>query len=133
MRSTATFCIFAACCRMASISALHGARDTSNQRWRAFSAGSVPVQDIFTLAEWIARYEEGWREPGRSQKILDSGQAVDVSLTRAVPVYLVYVTAWSEPDGRVAFRPDIYGRDGAAPTAAPTKDATPAPKFTLTP
>ncbi len=41
-----------------------------------------------------------------------SRQALDVRLTRPVPVYFAYITAWAEPDGRVEFRPDIYGRDG---------------------
>ena len=79
---------------------------------RAFSAGCVRVQDVFTLVEWIAKYETGWDQPGRTQDILAAGQAIDMNLTRPVPVYFTYVTAWAELDGRVVFRPDIYGRDG---------------------
>ena len=67
------------------------------QRGRAFSAGCVRVQDVFTLAEWVARYEPGWNEPGRAQQIVDAGQPVDVVLTRPVPVYFAYITAWAEP------------------------------------
>ena len=37
-------------------------------RGRAFSAGCVRVQDVFTLAEWVARYEPGWERPGRAQR-----------------------------------------------------------------
>ena len=44
------------------------------QRGRAFSAGCVRVQDVFTLAEWVARYEPGWDQPGRAQEILDGGR-----------------------------------------------------------
>ena len=29
-----------------------------------------------------------------------------------VPVYFTYITAWAEANGRVEFRPDVYGRDG---------------------
>lgn len=83
-----------------------------NQRGRAFSAGCVRVQDVFTLAEWVARYEPGWDQPGRAQEILAGGQAFDLNLTRPVPVYFTYITAWAEADGRIIFRPDIYGRDG---------------------
>src|SRR5262249_5984621 len=46
-----------------------------NQRARAFSAGCVRVQDVFTLAEWIARHEPGWERPGRVKEILDAGQS----------------------------------------------------------
>jgi len=88
------------------------------QRGRAFSAGCVRVQGVFELVEWIARNEPGWEHPGRAQEVLDSGQALDLTLTRPVPVYFVYITAWAEPDGTVQFRPDIYNRDGRVELAA---------------
>ena len=53
------------------------------QRGRAFSAGCVRVQDVFTLAEWVARYEPGWERPGRAQEILDAGQPLDVDADAA--------------------------------------------------
>jgi murein L,D-transpeptidase YcbB/YkuD len=85
-----------------------------NQPSRPFSAGCVRVQNVFDLVEWIARYEPGWDEPGRVRAVVDGGQALDINLTRPVPVYFAYVTAWAEPQtNQVEFRPDIYGRDGA--------------------
>ena len=107
-----------------------------NQRGRAFSAGCVRVQDVFTLAEWVARYEPGWEQPGRAQEILNGGQAYDLNLTRPVPVYFAYITAWAEPDGRLQFRPDVYGRDGLRDIAAAhERDPAegPAPPWTLAP
>ena len=69
-----------------------------NQRGRAFSAGCVRVQDVFTLVEWIAKYELGWDQPGRVQEIVSTtGQPLDLNLTRPVPVYFTYITAWAEP------------------------------------
>jgi len=87
------------------------------QRSRAFSAGCVRVENVFGLVDWIARYEPGW-EPGRAQSIIAAGQPLDIKLTRPVPVHFVYITAWAERDGEVEFRPDIYGRDGAADMVA---------------
>jgi L,D-transpeptidase YcbB len=107
-----------------------------NQRGRAFSAGCVRVQDVFTLAEWIARYEPGWEQPGRVQDVLAAGNAFDLTLTRPVPVYFAYITAWAEPDGAIQFRPDIYGRDGLRDLiAAHERDPSegPAPPWTLAP
>lgn len=89
-----------------------------NQSSRAFSAGCVRVQGVFDLAEWIAQYEQGWEQPGRVREILSAGQAVDVKLSRPVPVVFGYITAWAEPDGTVQFRNDIYNRDGSAAVAA---------------
>jgi L,D-transpeptidase YcbB len=82
------------------------------QRTRNFSAGCVRVQDVFQLAEWIAQYEVGWDQPGRVEQILQTGQALDLNLSRPMPVYFTYITAWAEPDGSVSFRPDLYNRDG---------------------
>jgi murein L,D-transpeptidase YcbB/YkuD len=107
-------------------------RHLFNQRWRAFSAGCIRVQDVFTLVEWIAKNEPGWSEPGRTSEILAAGQAVDVKLAQSVPVYFTYVTAWAEADGRVVFRPDIYGRDGVRElTAASDRDDAEAPSKRL--
>jgi L,D-transpeptidase YcbB len=106
------------------------------QRGRSFSAGCVRVQDVFKLADWIARYEMGWDRPGRSQEVVDAGQALDLTLTRQVPVYFTYITAWAEPNGSVQFRPDIYGRDGIKDsTAGRDRDESegPAPVAALAP
>lgn len=104
------------------------------QRARAFSAGCVRVQDVFQLVEWLARYEPGWENPGQVQAVLDMGQALDVRLSRPVPVYFAYITAWAEPDGRIAFRPDIYRRDGAVAMADVfDPDAPPLPSAGLAP
>jgi murein L,D-transpeptidase YcbB/YkuD len=111
-------------------------RHLFNQRWRAFSAGCIRVQDVFTLVEWIAKYETGWDRPGRAQDILTAGQAVDVNLTKPVPVYFTYITAWAEPDGRIVFRPDLYGRDGVrdlGATAERDPGDPPPTRFTLAP
>jgi murein L,D-transpeptidase YcbB/YkuD len=107
-----------------------------NQRGRAYSAGCVRVQDVFTLVEWLARYEPGWEQPGRVQEALANGQALDLNLTRPVPVYFAYITAWAEPDGRIYFRPDIYSRDGMQDLAAGhdrDPGEGPAPPWTLAP
>ncbi len=105
------------------------------QRSRAFSAGCVRVEGVFDLADWIAHYEAGWGQPGRAQQIVEAGQAVDVTLTRPLPVYFTYITAWAERDGEVVFRPDIYGRDGAVDQVAEMDrdPGEPAPAVTLAP
>ncbi|MBX9588564.1 MAG: L,D-transpeptidase family protein [Hyphomonadaceae bacterium] len=107
-----------------------------NNRGRAFSAGCVRVQEVFTLVEWIAKHESGWEQPGRVQEVIAAGQALDVTLTRPVPVLFAYVTAWAELDGRVIFRPDMYARDGVRDLAASTEhdpEEGPAPRWTLAP
>jgi murein L,D-transpeptidase YcbB/YkuD len=53
-----------------------------------------------------------------------------------VPVYFTYITAWAELDGRIIFRPDIYGRDGVNTAGGPAErdpDDSPPPRVTLAP
>jgi murein L,D-transpeptidase YcbB/YkuD len=45
-------------------------------------------------------------------EVLAAGIGYDITLTRPIPVYFTYITAWAETDGQVEFRPDLYGRDG---------------------
>ena len=106
------------------------------QRGRAFSAGCVRIQDVFDLAAWIARDEPAGLTRQRIDDILAAGQPVDITLTKPIPVYFTYVTAWAEPEGRVEFRPDLYGRDGLRELSSDRErdpDGPPPPAQTLTP
>jgi L,D-transpeptidase YcbB len=95
----------------------------------------VRVQDVPKLVEWLARYEPGWDQPGRADMVVEAGNAVDLTLTRQVPVYFAYITAWAEPsDGRVVFKPDVYGRDGINDGAIGREEGEgPAPSQSLAP
>ena len=103
------------------------------QRVRPFSAGCVRVQNVFELVEWLARHEAGWDRPGRAQDIADAGTALDVNLTRPIPVYFTYITAWAEGDGVAVFRPDVYGRDGMSEAAGVGDPDAPPMPVTLAP
>ncbi len=99
-----------------------------DQRSRPFSAGCVRVQNVFDLGDWIAHYEPGWEQPGQVQRQIATGQQMELKLTRPVPVYFAYITAWAEPsNGLVEFRQDIYGRDGSAMQSAYSRDNDDAP------
>jgi murein L,D-transpeptidase YcbB/YkuD len=75
------------------------------------SSGCVRVNAIETLVDWILQDTGGWNIP-RMMAVKQSGEQIDVKLTKPVPVYFVYVSAWGTPDGTVQFRPDIYNQDG---------------------
>jgi murein L,D-transpeptidase YcbB/YkuD len=104
------------------------------QRARAFSAGCVRVEGVLDLVDWIARYEPGWVQ-GRARALVEADRQADFTLSRPLPVYFVYITAWAERTGDIEFRPDIYGRDGAVDTVAEMDrdPALPPPQATLAP
>ena len=81
------------------------------------SSGCVRVHNVETLVTWILRDNPGWS----IQRVLtmkQTGEQANVKLTKSIPVYFAYVSAWATPGGVVNFRPDIYGHDGAAETAS---------------
>jgi murein L,D-transpeptidase YcbB/YkuD len=90
--------------------------------FRFVSSGCVRVQDVRDYVAWLLKDTPGW---GRDQidQVIASGQRLDVKLSKPVPVYWIYVTAWATPDGIVQFRPDVYQRDGSGP--GPVASAVP--------
>jgi murein L,D-transpeptidase YcbB/YkuD len=81
------------------------------------SSGCVRVHNVETLVAWILRDTPGWSYD-RIVSMKRTGEQIDVKLTKTVPVYLAYISAWGTPDGQVNFRPDVYGLDGASATAS---------------
>ncbi len=76
---------------------------------RTFSAGCVRVQDPLALAEYLLT-EQNW-DRKKLATIIESGQRKIIVLKNAIPVHLVYYTAWVDEEGEVNFREDIYGKD----------------------
>lgn len=81
------------------------------------SSGCVRVHNVEGLVAWILRDTPGW-SLDRVLSMKQSGEQADVKLSKPIPVYFVYISAWSTPDGVVNFRPDIYNHDGTALTAS---------------
>jgi L,D-transpeptidase YcbB len=88
--------------------------------FRYDSSGCCRVQNVRELVEWLLDGTKGWASDHIDQAI-KSGDQVNVTLTKPVPLHWVYVTAWSASDGIVQFREDIYSRDGLG---GPTIPAT---------
>ena len=78
--------------------------------FRFVSSGCVRVQNVRDYVAWLLKDTPGW-DRDRIDEVIRSGERVDARITQAVPVYWIYVTAWSN-DGLTQFRDDIYQRDG---------------------
>ncbi|MGE3530122.1 MAG: murein L,D-transpeptidase [Methyloceanibacter sp.] len=81
------------------------------------SSGCVRVHNVEQVVAWILRDTPGWSYE-RIVSMKHTGEQVDVKLSKPVPVFLAYISAWGTPDGLVNFRRDIYGLDGGSATAS---------------
>ncbi len=61
--------------------------------------------------------DQGWTEE-KVKEMKKSGERLDVTLKRSVPLYFAYITAWATEDGVVQFRRDIYNKDGVGTVAS---------------
>lgn len=77
---------------------------------RDFSHGCIRVQDPRALAEFLLRDQPEWT-PEEIGKAMLAGSARRVNLTTPVPIYILYATAVSRPDGAVLLYDDLYGQD----------------------
>lgn len=99
-------------------------RDLFERTARDFSSGCIRVDRAFELAEYLLRDRPGWTRQ-RIEEVARGSVERTVPLGEAVPVHLLYWTAWTEDDTALHFREDIYGRDEVvwrALTAPPPVD-----------
>ena len=77
---------------------------------RAFSHGCVRLAEPERLARFLLKDEQKWTDEAIHDAMY-SGKEKWVPLDETVPVTITYFTAWADADGRLNFRPDIYGHD----------------------
>lgn len=81
------------------------------ERRRAFSHGCIRAKEAFEIARrLLAREEPSWTAEAIGAAI-DAGRNRGIRLRQAVPIHVVYQTAWVAADGSLEFRDDLYGRD----------------------
>jgi murein L,D-transpeptidase YcbB/YkuD len=86
---------------------------------RRFSHGCIRVEDPKKLAALLMR------QPMEAiDESIATGSANWRALPKAVPVFVVYETAFADGDGKVQFRADIYGRDAEIAQALDPKRRT---------
>ena len=78
---------------------------------RDFSHGCIRVEKPAELAAWALRNNPGWTLDRVQQEMKSGSDNVTVTLTRRVPVFIVYGTAIAYENNEVHFYEDIYGHD----------------------
>ncbi|MCE5233048.1 MAG: L,D-transpeptidase family protein [Mizugakiibacter sp.] len=77
---------------------------------RAFSSGCIRVERPLELVERLLDDPANWNRAAIDAAIA-TGATRTVNLARPVPLLLLYWTVDVLPDGRVAYKPDVYARD----------------------
>jgi murein L,D-transpeptidase YcbB/YkuD len=93
-----------------------------SQQSRAFSHGCIRVEKPVELAKLMM--EKATDRPAEQYDQLRARPGEQwIRLTRPVPVYILYFTAYANRNGSVSFHPDIYERD-RLPEASPVPRRT---------
>jgi murein L,D-transpeptidase YcbB/YkuD len=92
------------------------ARSLFERPVRAFSHGCIRLAQPLDLAVHLLRDQRQWNRR-TIEEAIESGREGSVRLTRSVPVYILYWTAWVGDDGHVEFHRDHYQRDAALASA----------------
>ena len=79
--------------------------------FRFHSSGCVRVQNVRGLITWLLNFKNTDWNRQKIDQVIRTGERLDVKLKQKVPILTTYITAWSNADGTVHFRSDIYKRD----------------------
>ena len=77
---------------------------------RAHSHGCLRMEKPVDLAADLLADEPDWTRQ-RIEETVKSGATVKINLPDAMPIVIAYWTVFRDPEGGVAFRSDVYGRD----------------------
>lgn len=91
---------------------LHDTSDTQlfGKKERLFSSGCIRVSQPRELAQWLLSRENN-SSANNLNSLYDSSETTVIHLSNPVPVYIVYLTAFTDDNGTVVFRQDRYARD----------------------
>lgn len=77
---------------------------------RAYSHGCIRLSDPYQMAQYLLRNQSEWT-PEKIMEAMNSGEEKFVKVSKPVPVFITYYTAWVDERGQLNFRDDIYKHD----------------------
>jgi L,D-transpeptidase YcbB len=87
-------------------------RELFGRNVRFESSGCVRIDKVETVVKWILDRSASGLDESQYEMLIASAERYDHKIDNGPDIRLVYLTAWATEDGRVNFRPDIYGLDG---------------------
>lgn len=86
-------------------------RNLFAQTERTFSSGCIRVNHPLELARVLLASDDQIWTSDQINNVIAGSQPKTVRFKKAIPVHLLYLTAWADDEGVVYFRKDIYNRD----------------------
>ncbi len=77
---------------------------------RGFSHGCIRIEKPLDLAVHLLGSSPAWTREN-ILTVIDAGKMQEIPIPVPVETYILYFTAWTDADGTVEFREDIYRRD----------------------
>ena len=87
-------------------------RELFGQNVRFESSGCVRIDQVQTVVDWVLQRSGAALDPATFELVSASAKPFDREIGDGPDVRFMYLTAWATEDGRVNFRPDVYGLDG---------------------
>ncbi len=87
-------------------------RELFGRNVRFESSGCVRIDQVETVIDWILERTGSGLTPEDYRMIVANVEQYDQQIDNGPDVRWIYLTAWATEDGRVNFRPDVYGLDG---------------------
>jgi murein L,D-transpeptidase YcbB/YkuD len=77
---------------------------------RAVSHGCVRLGDPQALAQNLFGEGEDFDTISKDMSE-DNPEPTNIGLPKKTPIYITYITCWADEDGKIQYRPDVYGLD----------------------
>ena len=87
-------------------------REAFGRNLRFESSGCVRIDQVETVIKWILDSTASPLTAQDYEMIVANVEQYDQQIDNGPDVRWMYLTAWATEDGRVNFRPDVYGLDG---------------------
>ncbi len=83
-----------------------------NNSYRAFSSGCIRIQKPIEMAKYLLKDKNGW-DKKKIKRAMNRGREQIVTLSKPMPLHIIYMTSWVDENNQLQFRNDIYGLDAA--------------------
>lgn len=87
-------------------------RELFGRNVRFESSGCVRIDQVQTVVTWILDRTQAPLDGPTYEALINSTEQYEQPVDNGPDVRWMYLTAWATDDGRVNFRPDVYGLEG---------------------